>query len=168
MTFYVENEHEYAFGFSLEEVLSKVADGVFSYLGTKNETLSSFEISLYVVDEEEIHEMNLENRGIDRATDVLSFPNLSFEEVGVFSEEECEMSVNPENGEVVLGDIVLCYQRICSQAEEYGHSVLRETAFLICHSLLHLSGYDHETPEEAAEMESLQNRILNSLGITRD
>ena len=69
--------------------------------------------------------------------------------------------------ELLLGDIMICIPRMLSQAEEYGHGVKREYAFLIAHSMLHLLGYDHMTPEEAAVMEQKQNQVLNELGITR-
>jgi len=74
----------------------------------------------------------------------------------------------PDSGELILGDIILSADRICSQAEAYGHSLKREFAFLVAHSMLHLCGYDHETDEEAAVMEHRQDAILNGLGITRD
>lgn len=129
-----------------------------------------FETELLIVGDEEIREMNRENRGIDRVTDVLSFPNIDL------SEGEPEEAIrsqaaditDPETGHILLGTIVIDRNRVLSQAEEYGHSVRREFAFLIAHSLFHLLGYDHETPEEAARMEEKQERVLTNLGITRD
>ncbi len=75
---------------------------------------------------------------------------------------------NPESGEVILGDIVLCLPRIYSQAKDYGHSILREYAFLIAHSMLHLFGYDHMTESDATVMEAKQKKILEILKITRN
>ena len=74
---------------------------------------------------------------------------------------------HPETGELLLGDIVISAEKVLEQAAEYGHSVKREYAFLIAHSMLHLSGYDHMEPEEAAVMEQKQREILETLGITR-
>ena len=75
---------------------------------------------------------------------------------------------NPDTGELLLGDIVISVPRAEAQAEEYGHSLRREYAFLIAHSMLHLLGYDHMSPEEAAVMEQKQEAALQALGITRD
>ncbi len=126
------------------------------------------EISLVVTDEEEVHRLNLEFRGIDRTTDVLSFPGLDFEGPALFEESICEDCINPENDCVMLGDIVINAQKVKEQAAEYGHSERREFAFLVAHSMFHLCGYDHRTPEEAEVMEEKQEKALAALGITRD
>ena len=128
------------------------------------------EVSLSVVGDEQIRELNRDFRGIDRVTDVLSFPGISFNTPSVFSavEEDAPDLFDPETGRLVLGDIVINAGRVKSQAAEYGHSELREFAFLIAHSTLHLCGYDHMTEEEAKDMESRQTRVLNQLGITRE
>ena len=78
------------------------------------------------------------------------------------------LTVSPESEEMMLGDIVLCSEVVCEQAEEYGHSLLREFSFLVVHSLLHLFGYDHMEEDEAKVMEAKQEQVLASLGITRD
>ena len=125
------------------------------------------EISLVLTDAEEVHRLNLEFRGIDRTTDVLSFPGLDFEAAADFDciDESC---INPDNDCVMLGDIVINAQKVREQAAEYGHSELREFAFLTAHSMLHLCGYDHMTPEETEVMEERQKLVLESLGITRE
>ena len=115
------------------------------------------EVSVTFVDNETIRELNKQHRDIDRETDVLSFP--------AFTEEGFE--VNHENDAVILGDIVISLEKAQSQSEEYGHSMKRETAFLIAHSLFHLLGYDHETPDEEKEMFEKQENVLQRLGITR-
>ncbi len=127
------------------------------------------EVSLTLTDNPSIQEINHETRGIDAPTDVLSFPMLDYPAPADFSgvEEQWEGCVNPDTGEVMLGDIVLSVDRIRSQAEEYGHSQKREYAFLIVHSMLHLMGYDHMEPDEAARMEERQRDILDALRITR-
>ena len=109
-------------------------------------------------------------RQIDAPTDVLSFPMLSYEQAGNFSalEEDYEDNFNPDTGEIMLGDIVISVDRVREQAAAYGHSERRECAFLIVHSMLHLFGYDHMTPEDAAVMEPKQRQILEEMNISRD
>ena len=127
------------------------------------------EVSVTLTDDEGIQTINKEFRQIDSPTDVLSFPMIEYKNAGDFSEiEENDDLFNPESGEVILGDIVLNVQRIYKQAEEYGHSTLREYAFLIAHSMLHLFGFDHMTEAEASVMEQKQREILDILGISRD
>ena len=128
------------------------------------------QVSLLVTDAEEVHQMNLEYRGIDRTTDVLSFPAVPFEHESDFSAvDACEADyLDPDNGFLQLGDIVINASRVWEQAQEYGHSPRREFAFLVAHSMLHLCGYDHETAEEAARMEEKQEAILISIGIPRE
>jgi len=127
------------------------------------------EVNLTLVDEERIHEINLDMRQIDAPTDVLSFPMIAYEYPADFDgvDDQLDDCVNPDTGEVLLGDIVICVPRVYQQAEEYGHSVKREYAFLITHSMLHLMGYDHMVPEEAELMEAHQRKILDTMGITR-
>lgn len=165
MTFYVENESEATFPFDIEELTEQVAEAVLDAEGCPYEA----EVNVLITDNEGIRLYNREYRKIDRETDVLSFPNIPFEKEADFSvAEEYEADCfQPDSGELILGDIILSADRIYSQAESYGHSVKREFAFLVAHSMLHLCGYDHETPSEAEVMEQKQNDILNGLGITR-
>ena len=105
---------------------------------------------------------------IYQETDVLSFPMLEYDQPGDFSyAEEDESCFNPDTGELILGDIMISVPKLKEQAETYGHSDLREYAFLITHSLLHLMGYDHMESEEAKVMEEKQKEILEKLGISR-
>ena len=127
------------------------------------------EAELLLVGEEEIREYNRSFRGIDRATDVLSFPAVEYASPAGFT-GLCEGdpdSFDPENGCLMLGDVVLCIDRVKKQALEYGHSEKREYAFLITHSVLHLIGYDHMADPEAKLMEEKQERILRALNITK-
>ncbi|MBQ9833426.1 MAG: rRNA maturation RNase YbeY [Clostridia bacterium] len=112
------------------------------------------DINVILVDNAEIHALNLEHRGIDRATDVLSFPANEGEEIAAL----------PDG---FLGDIVISLERAFEQAEEYGHSNERELAFLTVHGTLHLLGYDHMTKEQEDEMFSLQKQILDNMGLKR-
>lgn len=166
MVFYVDNEVDAQFDFDIEEVATVVAAKVLETEGCKHEV----EISLIITDDEGIREMNNEFREIDRPTDVLSFPNVSYEIPGDFSVMDGDQKVdllNPDSGNIMFGDIVVNENRVREQAKEYGHSEKREFAFLIAHSMLHLCGYDHMEADEAAVMENKQREVLEALGITR-
>lgn len=129
------------------------------------------EVNLTMTDNDGIQAVNKEFRDMDKPTDVLSFPNCDFDTPGEFSQFRDEDvffdCFNPENDYFVLGDIMISRDKMLAQAEEYGHGVTREYAFLIAHSVLHLIGYDHMEEEEAKHMEAKQNEYLNDLGITR-
>ena len=127
------------------------------------------EINLTITDNDSIRRLNKEFRGIDRPTDVLSFPMLEYEEPFNFSVAETSPgdSFNPDSGELLLGDIVISAEKVIEQAREYGHSVLREYCFLIVHSMLHLFGYDHMEENDRLIMEKLQSDIMNAAGISR-
>ena len=127
------------------------------------------EINVLVTDDAGIRAINRAMRNIDRETDVLSFPMTDYVTEGDFAflEEEGADCFHPETGELLLGDIVISGDKVLQQAESYGHSPLREYAFLIVHSLLHLVGYDHMEEQEAKRMEKKQADVLESMGITR-
>jgi probable rRNA maturation factor len=167
MTFYVEKETDYDFGFDEQALISQVATRA---LESEHCPYDEVTVNVLNTDNEGIREYNREYRDIDKETDVLSFPNLDFEEPGVFDLPESRKAdyFDPDTGELVLGDIILSTDRIRSQAEEYGHSQRREMAFLVAHSILHLCGYDHMEEEARIVMEEKQEAILQSLGITRE
>ncbi len=127
-------------------------------------------MNLLITDSDNIRRMNLEFRQIDASTDVLSFPMQEYPAAGDFSAfHEGDFDVfDPQTHELLLGDIVLNAERVLSQAKEYGHSTRREYAFLIAHSLLHLTGFDHMDDREREEMEDYQRRIMERLAIGRD
>ncbi|SDB09893.1 probable rRNA maturation factor [Pseudobutyrivibrio sp. YE44] len=165
MTVFIESECEFSFDFDYEKVANDVINTAMDLLKFPFEA----EVSITITDNDGIQSINKEFRNIDAPTDVLSFPMIEYEAPGVFDAIESNDDLfNPETGEVILGDIVLSVPRIISQAEEYGHSVLREYAFLIAHSMLHLFGFDHMTEAEASIMEEKQREILGLLNISRD
>lgn len=166
MTFYVENETEKLLPFSAEEILSDVMETVLDAEGCPYEA----SVNLLLTDGAGIREYNKNFRRTDAETDVLSFPNLDFTKPGDFSGAEAAFAdcFDPDSGELLLGDIILNLDRVETQAKEYGHSMLREFAFLLAHSLFHLCGYDHMEAEEARMMEEKQEKALQMLGITRD
>ena len=165
MTIYLEDMGEVTFPFEPEEQIEKLAAFVTDFVKCPYEP----EISVTLVTKEEIHELNRTHRNVDRPTDVLSFPMMEYDAPADFSGEKfCKtLTVSPESEEMMLGDIVLSSEVVCEQAEEYGHSAEREFSFLFAHSMLHLLGYDHMTPGEAAVMEAKQAKALEELGITR-
>ena len=165
MTFYVENETDETFSngensFPIEETVEQVATAVLDMEGCPYE----IQLNVLLTDNDGIHAYNKEYRKIDRETDVLSFPNLDFDEPG---DREADY-FDPDTGELILGDIIISVDRVKEQAESYGHSQKREFAFLVAHSMLHLCGYDHMEEDEAKVMEAKQEQVLASLGITRD
>ncbi len=126
-------------------------------------------VDISIASEEEIRELNREHRGIDKVTDVLSFPMNEFDEPGVFSGASFEGSktIDPDTDLLLLGDVVICASKVRSQAKEYGHTEKREFAFLVVHSLLHLSGFDHIDDSDRVIMEAKQREILDEVGIVR-
>lgn len=142
----------------LESILQKAGEA---------EGIDQGEVALTFVDNTRIHELNLEYRGIDRPTDVLSF---AMNESG---ENELDIIYEVEEGEAledvpdVLGDIIISVTRAQEQAQEYGHSLERELGFLFVHGFLHLLGYDHQDEASEAEMMSKQEKVLAQVGLTR-
>ncbi len=119
----------------------------------------SVEISVRFVDNDQIKELNAQYRNIDKETDVLSFP------LG----ENGEYDRNPSSGAILLGDIVISMQKAMEQADEYGHSLDREVAFLTVHSMLHLLGYDHvDGGMDAVRMREKEETVLTQLGLKRN
>lgn len=115
-------------------------------------------VSLIIVNEDKIHEINKLYRNIDRPTDVISFANI----------DDIENEETKYGYPVELGDIFICLEYVIKQAEEYEHSYLREFSFLLAHGMYHLLGYDHQNEEDAKVMFEKQDKVLNFLKITRD
>ncbi|MCR4890746.1 MAG: rRNA maturation RNase YbeY [Lachnospiraceae bacterium] len=165
MVLFAENESGITPEIPWEQLAETVAEGVLQEENCPFEA----EVNVLLVSKEEIQRMNREFRGIDRVTDVLSFPSNEYPVPGDFSDvpDGDPDYFDPENGALLLGDIVICYERAMEQAEEYGHSLKREFSFLIAHSMLHLLGFDHMESDDAALMERKQEQILESLDIRR-
>ena len=165
MSFCFEEECMVDFDFPYQVLAEQVIDFCLDH----EEFPYAAEVNLTLTDNEGIQAINREYRRIDRPTDVLSFPMLSYSAPGDFSflNRECEDDFNPDTGEAILGDIIISVDKVKEQAASYGHSEKREFAFLIVHSMLHLFGYDHETEQEREEMETRQRTILDDLGIMR-
>ena len=199
MNVLITNEQDkIAAGQDIEELVRSAVAASLEYMGVDRNA----EISVLFTDNENIRELNREHRGIDRATDVLSFPMYEFDQDGEMIDEYSEYGLgdegdiddesgaddssdkdglgykgdeydeneeygDPFEDELCLGDIVISLERAAEQAREYGHSFQREVAFLTVHSMLHLLGYDHMTPEDDKEMFGHQKKIMEKLGISR-
>jgi probable rRNA maturation factor len=155
---------------SVEKDLEENIKEIIDYALKEEQVLIPYEVSLIFVDNEAIREINLDTRGIDRATDVLSFPMLDYEDKKVF--KECYLGhefsiIDLNEGNLVLGDIVLSLERAKEQSEEFGHSFIREVCYLVTHSILHLLGYDHMEDDDKIIMRAREEEILSKFNIGR-
>ncbi|MBV7273022.1 rRNA maturation RNase YbeY [Clostridium thailandense] len=154
----------------VNEELKKNIESVIEYALKEEKVNIPCEVSVIFVDNNEIREINRENRNIDKATDVLSFPMLEYPESRVFKEVYLNYNFHPsdlDEGNLVLGDIVLSLEKAEEQRIEFNHSFLREAAYLTVHSVLHLLGYDHMKEEEKKVMRKREEEILKEFRILR-
>ena len=129
------------------------------------------EMAITFVDNERIHQINLEYRGMDRPTDVVSLeykPELSIQINPADLEADPDLALMMEDFDSYIGELYISIEKAKEQAQEYGHSYEREMGFLAVHGFLHINGYDHYSPEEEAEMFGLQEEILTAYGLTRE
>jgi len=152
---WISNEQSIQWTEPLAVILQKVAQRTFESAGAH--VGATAQLSVTLVDDQAIQELNRDHRGIDEPTDVLSFSQLEGE----------ELSALPEGEPVLLGDLVLSLERCVAQAAEYGHSLERELGFLVAHGVLHLIGFDHQTPADEAVMMAKTEEILGGLGLYR-
>ena len=155
----LENKIDY------NNIINEILEESLSYLNCPYQC----EINVLVTSNKEISLINKEQRGIDKPTDVLSFPFIDFVNVADFSkvEENYSFNFNSETNDLVLGDIVISLEKALEQSQLYNHSLEREIAFLTAHSVLHLCGYDHIEENDRIEMEKIQDIILNKKGYIR-
>ena len=152
------------------QMRGNMTQAVQSVFYTVKGVTAPLEVQISLIGPRAMRRLNRESRNIDRETDVLSFPYLNWEGAtpGDFTTLAEPPMVNMETGRILMGDIVISMHRAAQQAEEYGHSLLREVCFLAVHGALHLLGYDHITPEDDARMQEIAQKILSTLGIFRD
>ena len=158
MTINIEYETEKKLDLDYETIIRQVVEKAMDYEKCPYEA----EVNVTLTDNAAIHEINREYREIDRATDVLSFP--------MFEKDEIESIISAEDDEQiedVLGDIMISIPRVIEQAEEYGHSVQRELAYMVVHGFYHVMGYDHMNEQEKSVMRQKEEKILSKLNITR-
>jgi len=132
-----------------EPTVRRAAETALTQLG-----LLDAELSILLTDDETVHELNRTYRGVDKTTDVLSF-----------SQQEGD---NPDPVPQLLGDVVISVEQARRQAEDFGHSLAREMGFLTVHGILHLIGWDHETPDDERRMMAKTEDILGAIGLSRD
>ena len=166
MTVYLEDETGF---FEANPGLYEKVESVIERCLDEENVPYEVEVSLSVVDLATIREINASHRQIDRPTDVLSFPQIDAEKIGYINWDNVDFSscVNYDTEEVMLGDIILCDDKAKEQAQSYGHSLEREVCFLVAHSMFHLLGYDHMTPEDEKNMFTKQESVLQYLSILR-
>lgn len=166
MTVNIENEYLCEIDIDYLHIIHEIVEAAVEYVACPYDV----EVNVLLTDNDGIQEINKEQRDIDRPTDVLSFPMIDFQKPEEFElvEEHPEDYFDSDTGELNLGDIVVSMDKVYEQAQEFGHSPERELAFLIAHSMLHLSGYDHEEEAERLVMEAKQEEILTQKGYTRD
>lgn len=138
-----------------ETMLEKMEKGAAFCVESEGINPDRTEVSLTFVSSEQIRELNRDYRNVDRVTDVLSFPQ--YEDLN---------DIGPE-GEIPLGDVVICVSRALEQAEQFGHSAEREIVYLFIHSICHLLGYDHMTEEEKKEMRAKEEEVMEHIGLVR-
>ena len=147
------------------KLLKKVAKQTFKSVGQKPRRL---EVGITFVYDEEMQELNKKERGVDEPTDVLSFPNLDNVFNRQINKKNFPDDVNPENGKVELGDVVINLNKAHEQAGSFGHSFSREVAYLMVHGLLHLMGYDHIDKLDSSIMRAQEEEILCKFRLKRD
>ncbi|MBQ3502321.1 MAG: rRNA maturation RNase YbeY [Clostridia bacterium] len=150
---------------SIVSDLKEVLKTAFKFLG---QPVKDVKYNLYVVSKDYIHDLNLSSRGVDRATDVLSFPNLDIKAGEIIDVNNFKLDIDPMDNSLLIGELFICNEVAKRQAVKYNHSYRREFCFLFLHGVLHCLGYDHIDEKDRVVMEELQNKILNKCKITRD
>lgn len=147
-----------------EELMQQVAQ-----LACQTEGIEKVAAYVQIVDDEAIHALNRETRGVDRPTDVLSYPTVNYKKgTAKDNPERVRREYDPELGASFIGDIVISIDRARAQAKEYGHSLSRELGYLTAHAMLHLMGYDHMTDEDKPIMRAMEEKIMAQAGLQRE
>lgn len=153
------------FDLSVVPSLKKVLNTALQIL---NQHCENLKFNLYIVSKDFIHNLNFTERGVDKATDVLSFPNINVKAGEIIGINNYKLDVDYEDNSLLIGEIFICNDIAKKQAVKYGHSYTREICFLFLHGILHCLGYDHIKDADRIIMERLQTEILNKCDITRD
>jgi probable rRNA maturation factor len=165
---YIDNKQNIV---QVDEKLEKILEHVIDITIEEENVNAKVQVSVILVDNEEIKGLNNEFREIDKATDVLSFPMLEYPSHNVYKDIYLNYVFEDsyfEGEELILGDIALSLEKALEQSEEYNHSFYREVAYLTVHSVLHLLGYDHMEEEDKRKMRCREEKILNKLNIKRE
>ncbi len=147
-----------------EQLMERVAEAV-----CREEGISGVSAYVRVVNDEAIHELNRETRGVDRPTDVLSYPTVRYRQGTARNNAALlRREIDPETRKAFLGDIMISIDRARAQAKEYGHSLTRELGYLTAHAMLHLMGYDHMTEEDKPVMRVMEEKVMADIGLARE
>jgi len=167
VTLVIDNRQDVHEASRIEEIIENVVKSVLEYEDVEDRC----QVSVTLVNNKEIREINNTYRKIDNPTDVLSFPMVEYDEdtlkTGKTFIPDKLSNMDMDTGELVLGDIVISLERAYEQSTEYGHSFEREVAYLTVHGMLHLLGYDHEEEEKKIIMRKKEENILDKLNIHR-
>lgn len=150
--------------FVLKHKIKKAYNRVLDSLAIDGKMLC---INVGYVSESAIQKLNSEHRGVDKVTDVLSFPFIDMQIGKWITPEVAKAEAHPVTGIIELGDILICENVAQMQAKKYGHSLKREVCFLAVHGFLHVLGFDHQTEEEEKNMNALTEKVLESLRVRR-
>ena len=151
-----------------QEVVKDLEEVIKTAFKMLKQPTKNIKYNLYVVSKDYIHDLNLSTRGVDRATDVLSYPTTSITAGEVLDLDNYKFDIDPMDKSLLVGEIFICNEIAKAQAKKYNHSYRREFCFLFLHGVLHCLGYDHIDDGERLIMEQLQEMILNKCKITRD
>lgn len=164
MTIWIDNQTENTIFENYENILKDIVKACIK----EEKYPENVEVSISIVDNEEIQNLNNEFRNINKSTDVLSFPMLKFENNNLgLDDKKIHDSINMDTNEIVLGDIIISIEKAIEQANELGHSLQREVAFLTAHSMFHLMGYDHENILDENIMKQKQENVLTKKNLLR-
>ena len=165
MILFIEDERE-MLDEEAKRLMQRCADAAQAAEGVSVPTAVYIEI----VDDEVIRVINREQRSKDMSTDVLSFPTVNYPagKTAGSCQERLKREYDPDAGACVLGDIIISMDHVRAQAQQYGHSIQRESGYLITHGLFHLMGYDHMTDEDKPVMRAMEEKALQAIGLTRE
>lgn len=156
------------FNQKFDKIIEKNCEKVLNFVAQQLFLPKNIKINLNFVDNDTIQELNKNTRGIDKITDVLTYPYINLKPNEKLNISDYKFDIDPTDNTLTIGDIYICVPRAREQAKEYNHSLNREICFLFCHGVLHILGYDHIEEIDRVVMEEMQDKIMNALNITRD
>ena len=151
-----------------DSIISDLEEVIKTTFKVLKQPVKDVKYNLYVVSKAFIHDLNLSTRGVDRATDVLSYPTTDIKAGEVLNLDNYKFDIDPMDNSLLVGEIFICNEVAKAQAKKYNHSYRREFCFLFLHGVLHCLGYDHIEENDRVLMEQVQKQILDKCKITRD
>ena len=151
-----------------DSIISDLEEVIKTTFKVLKQPTKNIKYNLYVVSKAFIHDLNLSTRGVDRATDVLSYPTTDIKAGEMLDLDKYKFDIDPMDNSLLVGEIFICNEVAKSQAKKYNHSYRREFCFLFLHGVLHCLGYDHIDDNDRVVMEQMQTKILNKCKITRE